>query len=449
VLTVTVTPAVTSPSGLVVTLGSNNTSAVSVPSSITIPQGQSTASIAVSPGGTMGTATISATATGYSAGSATVISNVSQIIIPSGISLAPNQTANFQVTLVTPSPSGTFVSLASSNPAVITVNPTFFYIQPGATTWYKPPTVTAVGFGSAIITASSSGLTSASQVVIAGVGFTPTNLAVAGTAQGLLSLTLPSPAPSGGLTVNLSVDNPAVASVPGTVTVPANSISATVAVTGKAPGLTVVHASSGTTLPDVTALVTVTSAPQVVLPAFASVGQWGDSGPMPITLSAPAPAGGVTISISSSNTSICSVSPASIFIPAGMSTPTSLPVLTGQTLGFATLTATAPGYLPGTVQVTDTDDSTIGTETFLTVSVGELVPFIVSLPGAAQSGGVVLTFTSSNPSVLTIPASVFIPAGQLQAPVPVEVKGISIGTVTIQVSAAGYTTEFQTIQVTH
>jgi hypothetical protein len=448
VLTVMLTGAPTSPTGLVITLVSSNPSAVAVPSSITIPQGQTSATIAVSPGGTQGTSTISATASGYSAGSASVTSNISQIILPSGISLSPNQSANFQVTLVTPSPSGTFVSLSSSDPTVITVNPTFFYIQPGATTWYKPPTVTAVGFGSATITASASGLASASQVVIAGVGFTPTNLAITGTAQGVLSLTLPSPAPSGGLTVNLSVDNPAVASVPGTVVVPANSISATVVVTGKAAGATVVHASAAGTLPDVTALVTVTSAPQIVLPAFVSIGQWSASGPMAITLSSPAPAGGVTISLTTVNSSICSVSPASIFIPAGATTPTSLPILTGTDLGYTNLTASAPGYLPTTIRVTDTDDSTIGMEDFLTLSVGQTVPYVVSLPAAAQTGGVTITLTSSNPSVLTIAPSVFIPAGQLEASVPIEVKGLSIGTVTIQASAAGYSTEFQTIQVT-
>jgi len=105
--------------------------------------------------------------------------------------------------------------------------------------------------------------------------------------------------------------------------------------------------------------------------------------------------------------------------------------------------------LPGAVQVTDTDDSTIGTETFLTVHVGEYVPFIVSLPASAQPGGVTITFTSSNPAILTIPQSVFIPAGQLQAPVPVEVKGISVGTVTIRADSPGYSSEFQTIQVTN
>lgn len=447
-LTITLTAAAGA-GGQVINLASSNPAAAIVPTMITIPMGSTGANITVTPGGTMGTTTISATASGFTAGTATVISNISQIILPSGVVVGPNASVPFQVTLVTPSPDGTFVSLNSSDTTVVSVSPTFFYIQPGATTPFRAPQVTGVGFGTATITASASGLASASQTVSVGssIGFNPTSLAITGTAKGLLTLTLSSPAPAGGLTINVSIDNPAVATVPSSVFIPANGLSVSIPVTGVSSGSTVVHASSLPILADTTASITVVGAAQVVLPAYLIIGQWGFSGPMPVTLSNPAPAGGVTISLSSDAPNVCSVSPSSIFVAAGATTPATQPILTGNDIGYANITASAPGYLAGSVQVHDTDQITIGLQDGVTVRVGQSVPYVVALPGAAPAGGVTITLTSLDPTKLTIPASVFIPAGQLIATVPIQVTGISPGTVTIRASSPAYSTEVQSVQV--
>jgi len=121
--------------------------------------------------------------------------------------------------------------------------------------------------------------------------------------------------------------------------------------------------------------------------------------------------------------------------------------LTGNDIGYSTITASASGYLTASLQIHVTDDITIGLQDGLTVTVGQSVPYIVALPGAAPPGGVTITLTSLDTTKLTVPASVFIPAGALLATVPIQVTGVSPGTVTIRGSSPAYSTEVQTIQV--
>src|SRR5207248_5807461 len=72
-----------------------------------------------------------------------------------------------------------------------------------------------------------------------------------------------------------------------------------------------------------------------------------------VSLASPAPAGGVTIALSSSDTSKATVSPATVSLAAGQTSPSTQPQVTGVSLGSATLTAAAPGYTSAsaTIQV--------------------------------------------------------------------------------------------------
>ena len=258
-LTVMLSAAAYPAAGQVINLSSSNPSAATVPATITVPQGATSATVTVSPGGALGSTTISASAPGLTTGTAMVISNVSQIILPTGVTVGPNATAYFQVTLATPSVNGTFVSLSSSNPSVVTVNPTNILIPAGSTTPSRPPQLTGVAFGTATITASANGLTSSSQMVsvTGSLTLSPSPLTIAANTKHQLTLTLSSPAPASGLTINISVDNPAIATVPATVVIPANATSIGVSVTGVASGTTVVHASLLPILADTTATVIV------------------------------------------------------------------------------------------------------------------------------------------------------------------------------------------------
>jgi hypothetical protein len=162
-------------------------------------------------------------------------------------------------------------------------------------------------------------------------------------------VTLSGPAPAGGVSVFLSSSDPAVASVAASVTVPEGANSATFAVTttpvSTSTSVTISASFSGGTV----------SAPLLVLPpVLASVTlspsrvTGGRSSVATVTLSGPAPAGGVMVSLASSN-SLAAMVPSSVVVAAGSATASfkisTLPVLfpTDVTISanFAGVTQTA------------------------------------------------------------------------------------------------------------
>jgi hypothetical protein len=88
-----------------------------------------------------------------------------------------------------------------------------------------------------------------------------------------------------------------------------------------------------------------------------------------VQLTTPAPAGGLTVNLASSDTNVVTV-PATVFVAAGTSAPASNPIATAAAPGTATITATANGYDTGTgfvivgapsvLTVTNTNDSGAG-----------------------------------------------------------------------------------------
>jgi hypothetical protein len=72
-----------------------------------------------------------------------------------------------------------------------------------------------------------------------------------------------------------------------------------------------------------------------------------EAAPFEVTLPEPALADGVTVTLTSSDTSKVIVTPASIVIPQGATTPVTQPQVSGVGIGAATITAAAPGYTPG------------------------------------------------------------------------------------------------------
>src|SRR5207253_6688977 len=88
--------------------------------------------------------------------------------------------------------------------------------------------------------------------------------------------------------------------VPPTVTVPPNSSSVPVPVTSVGQGTTVIHSTSLPAFGDTTATVTVVGAGTINLPAGVSV-PLGQSVIFPITLGTPAPAGGLNVALTSTD----------------------------------------------------------------------------------------------------------------------------------------------------
>jgi len=125
-----------------------------------------------------------------------------------------------------------------------------------------------------------------------------------------------------------------------------------------------------------------------------------------ITLTAPAPVGGLTVSLSSSST-LASV-PATVTVPLGnISRTFQIDTTNSPTAATATITASYSG-------VVRTATFTIG-QLALSVGLGSVpgglsISGIVTLPVAAPDGGALVALTSSSPDAI-VPPSVTIPGG--------------------------------------
>src|SRR5947208_7632630 len=132
----------------------------------------------------------------------------------------------------------------------------------------------------------------------------------------------------------------------------------------------------------------------------------GEQVTLAVTLTNPAPAGGVTVSLESSDTSTVTVNPQNIYIAGGSTTPSYLPRLTGVNFGSATITASSYGLIGAstTVQVA----TTLISPGSLTIQRGSTVnaTFVLVSPTPAA---LTLTVSSDNPGIASVPSSVTIP----------------------------------------
>jgi hypothetical protein len=158
----------------------------------------------------------------------------------------------------------------------------------------------------------------------------------------------------------------------------------------------------------------------------------------------PAPAGGVSIALSSSSAATATVAPAILFIPQGA---TQAPfTVQGVAAGNATISAVATGFPTATINVGVTSNL-ISIGAIPTVAPGQTLAFPVSLSSPA-TGNVTITFASNNPSIATVTSSIVIPNGlQVPAANPT-VTGVGIGTTQITATATGFAPDSRPVTVT-
>jgi len=417
--------------GLTVNLTSDNNVVATVPATATFAAGATSATVPVT-GVAPGSTVIRASAPGITETTANVtVASPGSITLAGGVTVGVGQSVPIAVTLTTPAPAGgVTVTLTSGDSAIATITGTV-NIAAGATTPATQPQVTGVGLGSVSITATAPSYSPGTQTVqvIVSPAFTPNTLTITGTSTQNLTLTLPAPAPASGVTVNLSSSNTGVATVPASVQFAGGATSVSVPVTGVAPGTTTITAS-GSNISQATASVTVAAPGTITLPTGLNVGL-GQTVAFPITLSTPAPAGGVTVTLTA-NPAILTVT-SSVVVAAGQTTPATQPQVTGAGLGSATVTATAPGYSPAsqTVQVNAT---VVFSPTSVNITGTATQNLTLTLSAPAPAGGVTVNLKSDNTGVATVPATVSFAAGATTATVPV--TGAGAGTTTIRASAA-------------
>jgi hypothetical protein len=366
------------------------------------------------------------------------------------------------VTLSAAAPSGgQVVSLASNTPSAASVPSTVtvpagttsrtFTVTTTAVTASTPVTITATGGGvarSAVLTVTGS---TAAAPTLSRLSLNPTTVVEGSTSAGTVTLT--GPAPAGGLIVSLSSGNATAASVPSSVTVPAGATSATFTVrslsTASTSGAVITASAGGVSR---TATLTVNDSTPTLnnLSIVPNSVTGGSSTTGTVTLTAPATAGGIVVSLSSDQP--FAAVPASVTVAAGNETASftittaavsaSTSALIRATHGTATraftLAVTPAATGPALSAVTLSSTDVVG---------GTPVTGTVTLVSAAPQGGQPVVLTSDNTNAATVPPSVTVPAGATRATFPVETKPVASAASATIVGEAGGARRGATITV--
>ena len=389
--------------GIVVNLASSNTAVATVPNTVTIPANTNSATFLVT-GVAPGSATVTASATELAEISAAVTFSPPDILLPTNLVIAPGEPQTFTVTLNRPAQGATFVELTSSDTSKATLSLQYAFFNDGQTTPVAQPRITGLQNGTVTVVASTPGLNPSRASVRIGLGmsFSSPTLAISGATTQNATLNLSALAPAGGVTVTLTSSNPSVATVPASVTIPAGGATAVVPVTGVTSGsVTVLATSANAGDASISVTVSGVTAPtgNLVLPSVGPLTQ-GQSVPFPVSLSAAAGTGGVTINLVSNSVGVLTVSPATVTIQAGQTQPASQPQVTAVGGGTATVTGSATGYqnVSTSVQVIGTPAQVIassGTPQSATVGTSFTNQLVALVRDAGGNGlpGIVVTFT--------------------------------------------------------
>jgi WD40 repeat protein len=441
--------------GAVISLSSDNTGVASLPAStVTVPQGSATATFIVNTSGVtvQSIANITASLNGSSATAPITVTTPTVLSLSlSPTSVRGGQNSTGTVTLTGPAPAGGLtVNLASNNTNAIA--PAKVNVAAGASSaTFSIPTNVVGTQNTATITASLNGTSATATLtitppVVTAISVSPANLKGGQPSTG--TVTISDPAPAGGILITLSSDNAAVAGTVGSVTVASGSTTATFAITTHVVSVLtsvtftgVFNASSQKTVLTVTppTVNTLTLSPASVKGGVNSTGT--------VTISDPAPAAGVAVTLSSANSTVAGV-PTSVTIPSGSTTAT-FPVTTTPVTTDTPVVLTAA---IGTGNATGT----------ITVQTPALVSFalnptnvrafssssgIVTLDAVAPTGGTTVTLTSPNPNQASMPATVTVPAGATTVTFPITTGRVTSTTSLILSATLGTVTQTATLVI--
>ncbi|MBI2745252.1 MAG: Ig-like domain-containing protein [Burkholderiales bacterium] len=274
---------------------------------------------------------------------------------------------------------------------------------------------------------------------------TPNPLALINGKSGVLTATL-SPTPSVAGALSLSGADANIAAVASSVAYDAGQSQVAIPVQGKGVGQTSLTASlNGSSL---SATVNVSPAPPHVIslrPIYSAV-QQGATGQLQLRISS-SQQQDTTVTLASSDAAKLGV-PANVIVPAGQSLANF--AVQGLATGLARVTATLPGdvrpsrasavvrVVPATVSVT----SLLPATSVLTK--GSVAPLTVQL-SAAQGTDTVVALQARTGGIVSIPASVTVPAGAMQA--SFAVNALEVGNTLVAATLNGSTVE-AAVQVT-
>ena len=369
-------------------------------------------------------------------------------ILPAQITVAPTpaevirgSTRAFTVTLPYPASGGdATVTLVSSIPSVANVPASVIIAEGASSAQFE---LSALANGTTVVTASRNGLISGQATVTVvpppTLGLNPNVLVLGAGRSATLNVTSSKTAGEGGLHVQLSSSDPAKVVVPDEVVIPSGTTSASFAVETQAVGEVTVTA----TAPDYLAVsANVNVRPVSINLPSGTVVAPGLSRSVPVTLSDPAPAGGLVVALESVNPAIATASE-SISIAEGQTEGNFQ--LTGVTAGVTSIRASATGYETGELPVTvESIAIEIGSPAVSSISIpAELTwTYPLRLSRAAPAGGVVVSLTTDDPSIASVaPSSITIAAGETSGgSVNVRFSGHLPGQTTLVASSPGLST---------
>jgi len=359
------------------------------------------------------------TATGYS-----IAPPVSVAVEDASGNIVTNATNPVTISIATNPPPG------SSSPG--TLSGTLTATPSNGIATFLNPSIDVIANGYQLL-ATSPGLTAATSTAF---NITPypitispaSNLVgVGSTLPG--SFTLSQPAPAAGVTVNLASSSGAVSIVPASVTLTSGQTVGNFTYTGISTGAATLSASATNYL---TGTSVVTSTNSLISLGQLPVVAPGQTSQLALSLGVIAPPGGVTVTLTSSNTAAATITP-SVFIPAGFKLGSQNPQITGVAMGTTTITASAPGYSPDIRTVNVSLSASFPASTTIPLTAANPVTLTISAP--APAGGLTFTLSSDSPSIASVPASITVPAGSTTVAVPV--TGVMFGTTTIRADSPG------------
>jgi hypothetical protein len=344
--------------------------------------------------------------------------NLTQTTVTGG-----NTTSSNSVSLSSPAPpGGAVVSLSSSDPVVASPPPSVTIAEGATVSPGFSIATTGVASGTPVtISAAYDGVVSGAILTVYAASLASVSLSPASVTSGLSTtsnvVNLNGQAPPAGGVVKLYSSNPAVASVPATVTVPAysrssNAFTITAGLVSVATPV-VISAMYGRVTVTATLTVNPVAAASVTLSPNVVVGGRVTAATNLVTLNAPAPPGGASVTLSSSNSAVASV-PASVAVAAGATVSDNFPITTVAVAArtIVTISATCGG-------VTQTATLTVNPATPFSVMLSQtnvtggtaVTGNRVLLNGPAPPAGATISLSSSNPAVAAVPATVAAGAG--------------------------------------
>jgi hypothetical protein len=456
------------PGGVSVALISADPAVASVPPSVDIAEGDTVASFDVTSAEQSGSTTITASADGFTDGTATVnVGNRSLALSLAEDLVGVGRTVDGLVTLAAPAPAGGVdVTLATGDPAIATVSPASVVIAEGGSTGAFQ--VTGVAQGTTPLTANAIGYDQAELLleVTRNLISTPTTVSVGLGQTTALPITIaPDPAPPGGLIIDVVSADPTLVGVDTPqVTIPEGAVSVNATVRGVAVGTAVVTASNPQYASDSSEVST--TAEFDILQTNVTFTEAFENQVLTIQLESDgnpvaAPPGGVEVVLTSADPG-CVVVASPVTIPAGLSSVDSAPLEYGDVADLPCSTTVeasgAGGITPDTVNVTV--DPAPGITFFglpLDVGAGLQAGTFTARLGTSQHGGVTVRIESEDPSLVLIAPDndsagapfieEFIPDGRTDTSFVVQGLENVTGTVAVTASAPGFADETSNVDV--